>query len=499
MLKREQDGVKVILVDNIHPENAAMAQALYARSAASAEVVLQQLEDSQRAAFAKVAIDRHCLLDDALLDDVVAVAGNNDACARARRLHEQYAVNYGHLSILDCGFTYVFVEGVTELACKAIQHWPLFSGQQTSTRAVDVTKARIVDPLNTAASRRVIARWMDFHVECAGAVEDYTRERYPQREGESDKDYGNAVKYRSFDVRRGFLPAGLTTQTAVAMNLRQWSDHLTWLLVHPLEEVRRVARLIQAMLRERYPASGSFGGSAAVSGIGVRGTTPEVAAARAAWYEKVGAEWTYQDPRFRPHRSRPIDEVEFSTTVDLSTLDIDYYAAIFRDRPPGCVLPRFLDDLGTCTASFLCSWGDWRDIERQRAGTCRVPLVTPEYGFADWYLEQLPPLWRARAEELIDEQHSAICLLTEDEVVRQHYVAFGFRVPTTLTYSLPIWAYVLELRTGKTIHPALRREILKVAKLFRERFGARAPLHIDDAPDVWDMRRGKQVIEQRIG
>ena len=43
----------------------------------------------------------------------------------AENFMDQFYVGYGHKSIGDCGSATVFVEGVSMLAAKAIQHWRL--------------------------------------------------------------------------------------------------------------------------------------------------------------------------------------------------------------------------------------------------------------------------------------------------------------------------------------------------------------------------------------
>src|SRR6185369_12087365 len=50
---------------------------------------------------------------------------------------KNFYVGYGHKSIGDCGTVSLFIEGVSMLVAKAIQDWPLYSGQEASTRYID--------------------------------------------------------------------------------------------------------------------------------------------------------------------------------------------------------------------------------------------------------------------------------------------------------------------------------------------------------------------------
>src|SRR5262245_27953558 len=96
---------KIRLVDDLTPEDVAMLQALYSRSAESVDVHLEKVKETG-----------------------------------SGRFMESYYVGYTHKSIADCGSTTVFIEGVSMLAAKAIQDWPLYSGQETSTRFIDFSK-----------------------------------------------------------------------------------------------------------------------------------------------------------------------------------------------------------------------------------------------------------------------------------------------------------------------------------------------------------------------
>src|SRR5262245_61314676 len=51
---------------------------------------------------------------------------------------KKFFVGYGHKSIGDCGFTAFAIDKASILSAVAFEHHPLFSGQETSTRYVDV-------------------------------------------------------------------------------------------------------------------------------------------------------------------------------------------------------------------------------------------------------------------------------------------------------------------------------------------------------------------------
>src|SRR5580700_6467897 len=209
--KTLDNGTKLMIVDDLNPEDAAMLQALYSRSADSAEVHLDKVKKSG-----------------------------------SSRFFENYVVGYGHKSIADCGTTTLFIEGVSLLAAKAVQDWPLYSGQETSTRYIDMGKQKIIDPVGTPESRAILDAWMDFYSSNQGRVSEILVQRYPKRDGEKDETYARAIKARTFDVLRGFLPAGITTQLSWHTNLRQASDHLVSLVNLPAAEIADLGRTLQA-------------------------------------------------------------------------------------------------------------------------------------------------------------------------------------------------------------------------------------------------------------
>jgi thymidylate synthase ThyX len=462
MIKRDLPGSKLFLIDDIAPEDLAMLQALYSRSAESVEVHLEKV--------AKIGSARFC---------------------------QQYFVGYNHKSIADCGTTTMFIEGVSTLAAKAVQDWPLYSGQETSTRYIDMSTRRIEDPIGSPKSKEILARWMEFYTSSQAAVEATIRQRYPATEADNKDEktqrrYDGAVKARVFDSLRGFLPAGITTQLSWHTNLRQAGDHLNLLVKHPSKEIRTIGEGLWKLFSEQYEASsGDFG--AAVSSV------TGGAEARDAWERKMVEKHTYN---FDPTSWQRPGELSgdpygvgsprmFDTTLHEGRLQ--YYLEDLQTRPRGSVLPHFMTDLGQLTFAFHLDFGSFRDIQRHRNGVCRMPLLTTENLFERWYLEQLPENLLTTAVNLIESLIKEIHAVTDDPVARQYYIPLGFRVPCQVTYGLPAALYVMELRAGKTIHPTLRRKIHWMIEEFRKRY-PQIPVHADMDPDDWTVRRGQQTI-----
>ena len=160
---------------------------------------------------------------------------------------EQFYVGYGHASIADCGSTTIFIEGISILGDKAIQDWPLYSGQETSTRYVDMSQQPIIDPIATDQSRAVFQNWMKFYLESLPIMEEFLAGKYPKKEADDEIVYKKAIKARAFDILRGFLPAGITTQLSWHTKGKRTCVEAQW-------EIRIIAWQIAKYIKDTIPA-----------------------------------------------------------------------------------------------------------------------------------------------------------------------------------------------------------------------------------------------------
>ncbi len=428
---------KIFIYDEFNPEDIAMMQALYSRSAKS--------------------VTEHV--------DKVKATGSGKFMAR-------FYVGYGHSSIADCGSTTIFIENVSILADKAIQDWQLYSGQETSTRYIDMGQQEIVDPISSSETKNILSAWMDFYISNQDHVQEHLLKQYPRQNHEDEIIYLKAIKARVFDIMRGFLPAGITTQLSWHTNLRQAWDHLSLLRHHPLNEVKDTANLIIQGLKNKYSHSFSH----------------ELNDDQEKYRAEVVNETTYFPPQTRPDN--------FHMQTNIEELELNKYLSYIEKRPPKTILPHFLGDLGNINFNFILDFGSFRDIQRHRSGICRMPLLTTSLGFNDWYLNQLPEDLKQQAIALIETQKNRINELKADPVIKQYYTAIGFNVDCKFTFLLPGAVYVTELRSNKTVHPSLRKIAHQMHQALLNRFPT-LKLHSDLDPDDWDIRRGLADIIQK--
>ncbi len=429
--------MKIFAYDEFNPEDVAMMQALYSRSAESVVVHAEKVKASGSGKFM-----------------------------------ERFYVGYGHASIADCGSTTIFIEDVSMLVAKAIEDWPLYSGQETSSRYIDMSKRALIDPLVTKESKKILDSWMKFYIENQSAVEQLLRERFPKKEGEDENVYTKAIKARIFDIMRGFLPAGVTTQFSWHTNLRQAADKLALLSHHPLVEVREVAAQIHNTLKQKYPSSFSH----------------KLYPAQEVYRKELMSQFSY-------FGEKKLDR-DFILETKIKNADLVVYKKIIKNRPEKTNLPHFLTDLGFINSKFYLDFGSFRDLQRHRNGVCRMPLLTTKFGFNNWYLNELPVDVREQARKLIRDQIKAITKLKVRKEDLQYYVAMGFNVVCDVSYGLPAMIYVAELRSGKMVHPTLRAIAQKICLILKKKFPDLA-VHGDFSLNDWDIRRGLQDIKEK--
>lgn len=438
--------MKIKIYDEFSPEDTAMMQALYSRSAESVDTHIEKVKKTGSSQFAK-----------------------------------KFYVQYGHQSIGDCGSTTIFIEDVSILVAKAIQDWPLYRGQETSTRYIDMSKQRIHDPIRTEQSANIHKKWMQFYFSSQEPLAQHLKGVYPIKAGENPATYEKAIKARVFDVLRAFLPAGICTQLSWHTDLRQAADKLFLMKYHPLAEGREVAISILDNLKSKYSSSFSH----------------KEYSATESYRLKSMQKFTYQDPveMHQPMLKNSGWVMSFSSTIDSDALK--NYNDLLAERPLKTNLPYFLSDLGQCSFRFPLDFGSFRDIQRHRNGVCRMPLLTVKGDFHQWYLEEMSTDLRTKAEQLIREQVEEINKLNCSKEDLQYYIAMGFIVNCDVTYGLPAAVYVAELRSGKTVHPTLRQVAQRMGGNLKSRF-ENLKLYIDEDQDDWDIRRGNQDIIAKL-
>ena len=382
---------------------------------------------------------------------------------------KNFYVGYGHKSIGDCGSISIFVEGISILVAKAIQDWPLYSGQEASTRYIDFKIQPFKNPLGTKEGELILETSRTFYQDSMEPTIEHLKSQFPIQEGESQNTYEKAINARAFDALRGFLPAGATTNLAWHTNLRQAADKIMLLRHHPLKEARAVADTIEKALIEAFP--NSFGHE------------------RFEKTEKYNENWMKNEYYFHNPNCREYKITQ--NNIDTTLLPKE----ILSSRPPKTELPRHLGEAGTIQFEFTLDFGSFRDLQRHRAVLQRMPLVTTDLGFEDWYLTEVPEKVKEKAILFLKEQKEKIEKLQVTIEEKQYYIAMGYKTSNRLTGSLPAILYLVELRATRFVHPTLRSLAKKMAQSLKDLFGSDGlVVHLDQEPDRFDIKRGEHDI-----
>ncbi len=389
----------------------------------------------------------------------------------AEKFMSTYYVGYGHKSIGDTGSATLFIEGVSMLAAKAIQDWPLYSGQEASTRYINFAEQKFADPVGTPESTSILEAWRTFYLEGLTILHPDLMIRFPKAEEENEKVYEKAIAARAFDIMRAYLPAGATTNVAWHGNLRQFADKILLLRHHLLEEVRDIAEAMERALLTAFPSS--------FSAKRYEGTEN--------YNELLGKELTYFDD------PSPVDFELSRDNVDRATFA--EYKKILEVRPPKTELPKQLREAGALTFRFLLDFGSFRDLQRHRAVTTRMPLITANHGFEPWHLSELPTDYRKVAEDFIAAQLARIKALGVSRELQQYYLPMGMRTTIRMTGDLHALVYLAELRATRFVHPTLRIRASQLAQALSDAFSNEGlVLHLDPDPDRFDAKRGEHDI-----
>lgn len=392
----------------------------------------------------------------------------------ADKFMSTFYVGYGHKSIGDNGSATLFIENVSMLVAKAVQDWPLYSGQEASTRYIDFANQEFIDPVGTKESNAILEKWRAFYLRGLEEMVPVLKERFPKGEKEKEGVYNKAINARAFDTMRSFLPAGATTNVAWHGNLRQFADKLLVLRHHPLQEVRDTAECIEESLLKTFPNSFS----------------EQRYEATESFNASQMAELTYFDD------DKPVDFELSHDGVDHEQLA--HYKKVMQDRPAKTELPKLIGECGMAQFRFLLDFGSFRDIQRHRAVFQQMPLLTLNHGFGDWYLPELPDALRKDAEKLIDEQSEAIKKLKTTPEIEQYYIAMGFNTTNRITGTLPALTYLVEIRATRFVHPTLRLRAVQMAEAMEKTYGKDGLiLHLDNDPDRFDVKRGEHDIVQK--
>ncbi len=409
---------------------------------------------------------------------------------------------YGHASIGDLGSFVLCYEGVSMLAAKAIQDTQLYDGQEASTRYITFDKQpflfvnkqgslNVSNDQNNDVASLLQESWRHFYLEAVPIVRDGLFYKYPWEDqknvlGEDGEgDYKRAINARAFDIIRGYLPAGCSTNLAWYTSIRHCADHVAWMRCHPLREVRNIAQVTQQLVEVVYPTS--FHG---------RGFYE--------MRESYKTEFMQQQYYLEDLLSPNIASWYSDTLLDKELL-AKKWSQVILNRPHGQEMHYSIGETGTVRFDALLDFASFRDQQRHRAVIQRQGLVSDKYGFHDWYLDNLPDIVREKAEKLLTDNLQIIKELINngeiDKFEAQYLYPMGMKIPTTIVGHIGKVLYMVELRAQTSVHPTYHENAYDFAMCIKKTLSKtlsvpdeEIPLYVDSAVGQFSIKRGSQTI-----
>ena len=142
-------------------------------------------------------------------------------------------------------------------------------------------------------------------------------------------------------------------------------------------------------------------------------------------------------------------------------------------------------------------FGSYRDIHRHRNGVISMPMLGVNIGMNDFYIDNLPAELIDEIENLTEafemwyEASSITGSITGSTM--QYAVPMGYLVDFSYDCDLNQLLYIMELRSGKTVHQTLRRVIHRAVNALNKKF-PELVVHADMDEENFSLKRGTQTF-----
>jgi thymidylate synthase ThyX len=423
----------------------------------------------------------------------------------------QYYVGYGDKSVGQLGVTAVWFEGVSQLAAKAIEHHPLFNGQESSTRYIDFTNQPMIN-FGDKQLQYWQERWRALYVKALPATIEKIKQEYPFEEpsftatelqaaaleikrkepgwpeqsrdisdeeaqvvlyGKAKTKWENTIKARAFDICGSLLPAGATTNVVMSATFDTFNDHFGQMLHHPSPEMRHIARETIKGIAHKYPdATG-----------GVDKLFERNKYVTDDYFYAPGSQ--FLSAAHNEHSKNKVHLKQHELTWDARDLLLKPRAR-FQD------LPRHVAAKNRYALQGFLDFRSFRDLHRHRNGVWLMPVLTTEYGFEPWYLDNLPSDIAEEVRQLAIDFHKVSPPADHSISVHWQYaIPMGYRVPMSYDCHLGSLLYLFERRTDKTVHQTARRYMQATYRQFNP-FEDPFHIHVDMDEDNFTLKRGAQ-------
>lgn len=286
----------------------------------------------------------------------------------------------------------------------------------------------------------------------------------------------NTIKARAFDICRGILPAGCTTNVAFTGTFDTINDHFGEMLFHPCQEMKDIAVQVLTGLKEKYPYAAMD-----IDKLKERN-------------DFVTDKFFYQNSIVGNATARSSHDYN-----DLDQGDLNMVMEFSRNREKWEKLPRFYASKWRTTLKGILDFGSYRDIHRHRNGYIQMPCLDITYGFHDFYLDNLTNDLKEEFKDILSKYeewyNQVITRIAKSSISKtelQYCTPMGYRVPVHYDCDINQTTYLIELRSSKTVHQTLRSLIQAWTNILQNTYGLK--LHADMDKDNFSLKRGTQTF-----
>jgi len=180
------------------------------------------------------------------LKDLILELSQKDAS----NFYKTFYFKYKHNSVADLALGIFLFENVSNIAREFLWAHPLLSGMESSTRYLNFKERGVHLPEEIKNTRfqkdfevlaeKMINSYYEFYLKLKDYFYKKFEKNHPKKKAE------NLANNKAFDVARYLLPAGHYTNLGLIMSARTFEDLVSNLLVHPLKEVREIAKELQS-------------------------------------------------------------------------------------------------------------------------------------------------------------------------------------------------------------------------------------------------------------
>lgn len=420
---------------------------------------------------------------------------------RAEELYDRVFFQYGDDSVAQLGGVHLACEQASNLLTKILEWGRIMSYLEQSTRYIRYDERlggryrfyRDEDILNSVHGTRYVGdmdRMFDTYSGLIGHMETFYRDAIPQREGDADIAYRQAIRAKALDSIRGLLPAASLSNVGIYGSGQAYEALLLRMRASALPEARQYSDLMLGELRKVIP---SFLKRVDLPDRGIatseyleanRDAVAELAASLLDESAPAQAETTVDLVDFDPDAEvklvasilypssslaeRAIERQVRDMTVAERLAVLKAYEGDRTNRRhrPGRALERI-----DYRFDVLSDYGAFRDLQRHRLLTLEWQPLSPRHGYV------MPDAVedagkRASFEEVMERSAGLYEVLVDDFPSQAPYaVGLAYRVRYIMQMNARSAMHVLELRSQSQGHPAYRHVAQEMHRLIAERAG----------------------------